>query len=34
MDTEESNTENNNKILSVEELNIDILPIVYDIIKR
>ncbi|CAH1115330.1 unnamed protein product [Psylliodes chrysocephalus] len=33
MDTEESNTENNNKILSVEELNIDILPIVYDIIK-
>ncbi|CAG9829202.1 unnamed protein product [Diabrotica balteata] len=33
MDTEEQNIENNNKILSVEDLNIDILPIIYDIIK-
>ncbi|CAG9862463.1 unnamed protein product [Phyllotreta striolata] len=33
MDTEESNTENNNKILNVEDLNIEILPVIYDIIK-
>ncbi|XP_056632747.1 mediator of RNA polymerase II transcription subunit 9 [Diorhabda carinulata] len=33
MDIEEQRIENNNKILNVEDLNIEILPIIYDIIK-
>lgn len=33
MDIEEQSIENNNKILNVEDLNIEILPIIYDIIK-